>query len=294
MKYMKFSKLRLLFSALLMLSVYSSNAFCESDVISEGVNNNGVQLNKNDASVVIYRAGNSQLKNGKPITVYVNEHVAGVLLSNTYMLVSTCVGAVDLGFSISGGAKLKIQPPISVREGKTAYIKLVEAGNAQLLVQGVDAEIAENEVRSITEVSQVINRYVPDCSLSQAVLHQTSLGADALFSFNSSEISPTGFAQLDSFISDLKGQINRVSGLRVVGHTDFLGDSRYNESLSLARAKSVAEYFKGHGLNLPMSTEGRGESEPVSNGCERLKNERSSMIACLQRDRRVVIEVMGK
>lgn len=297
MKCIKILNVALLVSVSLMLSVYSSNAFSDSGVLSSSedvVNNESNQLDNNDASIVIYRDAGSQVKSAKPITVYVNEHVAGVLLPNTYMPVSTCVGSVDLGFAASGGVKLKIQPPISVGGAKATYIKLVETSNVQFLVQGVDAVVAENELKNITKISQVINRYVPDCTVKKAALRQISLGTDALFAFNSSEILPTGFAQLDSFVADLNGQKDRIAGLRIIGHTDSLGDERYNQALSLARASSVAAYLKSHGLNLPMNIEGRGESEPVSSGCEKLKNERNSMIACLQRDRRVVIGVMGK
>lgn len=298
MKHIKILNTALLFSVSLILSVYSSNALSQSDAIRDSGNvagNEITQVDKNYASVVVYRDAGSQTKGVKPITVYVNEHVAGVLLPNSYMSVPTCVGNVDLGFAATNNrAKLRIQPPISVGESKATYIKLAEASNAQFLVQGVDAVVAENELKNIAKISQVINRYVPDCTVKKTALRQISLGTDALFAFNSAEISPAGFAQLDSFIADLNGQKNRISGLNIVGHTDFLGDERYNQELSLARAKSVAEYFKGHGLNLPMNIEGRGEAEPVSDGCKRLTKERNSMIACLQRDRRVVIGVMGK
>jgi len=70
--------------------------------------------------------------------------------------------------------------------------------------------------------------------------------------------------------------------LTVIGHTDSTGSAEYNRDLSERRAESVADFLAEQGLDRSrMSTDGRGESEPVAS------NETSAGRA---RNRRVVIE----
>lgn len=87
--------------------------------------------------------------------------------------------------------------------------------------------------------------------------------------------------------SDVKGSI-----LRITGYTDVLGDDDYNLWLSQRRANRVADYLQIHGLNMPMEIIGLGEANSISEGCERLTS--SKLYECLQRDRRVVIDLIGQ
>ena len=47
--------------------------------------------------------------------------------------------------------------------------------------------------------------------------------------------------------------------LYVVGYTDTVGDKAANRTLSLARAHSIASYFRAHGIAAPISIAGLGE-----------------------------------
>ena len=48
--------------------------------------------------------------------------------------------------------------------------------------------------------------------------------------------------------------------LFIAGHTDTVGATAYNFKLSQARAQSIARWFKGHGLRIPVAYEGFGEA----------------------------------
>jgi len=48
--------------------------------------------------------------------------------------------------------------------------------------------------------------------------------------------------------------------LFIAGHTDTVGATPYNFKLSQARAQSIARWFKGHGLRIPVAYEGFGEA----------------------------------
>ena len=51
---------------------------------------------------------------------------------------------------------------------------------------------------------------------------------------------------------------NNVS---LVGHTDTMGPSEYNQILSESRALSVSDYLKGKGITHGISTSGKGQTD---------------------------------
>jgi OOP family OmpA-OmpF porin len=119
-----------------------------------------------------------------------------------------------------------------------------------------------------------------------------SLSADALFDFDSATLKPEGIAELDQFSNDLtKVQYDMII---VIGHTDRIGSPDYNQKLSLRRAESVKEYLvvnRGIDSNLIYS-DGKGEADPITgDSCQGSTS--NALIACLQPDRRVDIEVTG-
>lgn len=122
---------------------------------------------------------------------------------------------------------------------------------------------------------------------------RVSYAAESFFSFDSTELRPEGKVVLDTFIAELGN--TRYEMLTVQGHADRLGSTDYNQTLSRARAEAVKVYLVQNGrieASRVIAT-GRSESEPVTlpDAC---KGEMSApVIACLQPDRRVEIEVSG-
>jgi OOP family OmpA-OmpF porin len=84
--------------------------------------------------------------------------------------------------------------------------------------------------------------------------------------------------------------------ITVEGHTDRLGTAAYNLALSARRAEVVKAYLvSAGGFNAAKLTAvGHGESRPVTKP-EDCKGNRPTpqLIACLQPDRRVEVEVSG-
>ena len=50
--------------------------------------------------------------------------------------------------------------------------------------------------------------------------------------------------------------------LYVAGHTDTVGPSAKNRTLSLARAEAIGRYFRTKGLDIPIVVAGFGEDVP--------------------------------
>lgn len=88
-------------------------------------------------------------------------------------------------------------------------------------------------------------------------------------------------------IAKLKDGIAEVKSLTIVGHTDLLGTKTYNQRLSEARAHTVKLYMVERGVRIPISSEGRGLTEPVKT-CKMLKPFKER-IDFLQPNRRVEV-----
>ena len=125
---------------------------------------------------------------------------------------------------------------------------------------------------------------------------KVTINADTLFAFDKSVLSPQGKATLDEFLGKLKGL--NLEAIVAIGHTDRIGSSAYNATLSEQRARTVKDYLVSAG-NIPADrvfVEGRGESQPVTKDCVNLGKEVGSntkLVSCLQPDRRVDIEAVG-
>ena len=61
----------------------------------------------------------------------------------------------------------------------------------------------------------------------------------------------------------LKGRPD-IKSLIVTGHTDSSASEKYNQTLSQARAQSVADFFKSSGVSASITAKGMGESSPVA------------------------------
>jgi len=123
---------------------------------------------------------------------------------------------------------------------------------------------------------------------------RVSFSADSLFSFDKSEIRNEGKAELDGFAKQLQG--TRFDVVTVEGHTDRLGATAYNQRLSEQRANSVKTYLVTSGGvdSGKVTAVGKSESTPVTKP-EDCKGDKATpkLIACLQPDRRVDVEVTG-
>ncbi|OGB81765.1 MAG: flagellar motor protein MotB [Burkholderiales bacterium RIFOXYC12_FULL_60_6] len=127
------------------------------------------------------------------------------------------------------------------------------------------------------------------------VPQKVALSADSLFDFDSAAVKPTGRAELDKLVADLRGVDFDV--INVTGHTDRIGRQAYNQKLSTQRAEAVGNYLVSS-AGIPASkinARGVNGSDPVTKpgDCVGTKVTRA-LIACLQPDRRVDIEVTGQ
>ena len=125
---------------------------------------------------------------------------------------------------------------------------------------------------------------------------RVTLSADALFAFDRSaanDMLPKGRAELDELARALQRQGVEVQSLQITGHADRLGNQAYNQELALRRASTVRDYLKTSGLRVPMQVGSSGAREPVTMNCKGTVRT-PELIACLQPDRRVVVDIAGQ
>jgi len=126
----------------------------------------------------------------------------------------------------------------------------------------------------------------------QAVPQKISFSADALFDFDKSVLKDQGKTMLDDLAKTLQGAKYEV--ILAIGHTDRIGSAAYNQKLSERRAKSVKDYLVSKGIEANrIYAEGKGKTQPLTKPGDCRGLSRAKLIACLQPDRRVVVEVTG-
>ena len=115
---------------------------------------------------------------------------------------------------------------------------------------------------------------------------------DAFFDFDAAALKPKGRELLDKLVAQLADV--KYGTILVVGHTDRIGSAKYNQALSERRANAVRKYLVK--AEIPPSNiraVGRGKAEPLTDPGDCKGPVSPEVVACLQPDRRVDIEVSG-
>jgi len=90
---------------------------------------------------------------------------------------------------------------------------------------------------------------------------------DVQFRTDSAVIDPDETQKLDASLAQIDATTKRASKLMkltlyIAGHTDTVGPSAKNRTLSLARAVAIGAYLRDHGVALPIVVAGFGEDVP--------------------------------
>lgn len=118
------------------------------------------------------------------------------------------------------------------------------------------------------------------------------LAADALFDFNKATLRAEGKKKLDELVD--KAKAVNLEVIIAVGYTDRIGSEKYNQKLSEKRAGAVKAYLVSKGIDKNrVYTEGKGKTNPVTGDTCKGTKKSKALIACLQPDRRVEIELIG-
>jgi OOP family OmpA-OmpF porin len=146
----------------------------------------------------------------------------------------------------------------------------------------------------VVEAVVVAPVYVAPPPLPPPAPAKVSFSADSLFDFNKSDIKPAGKQVIDDFSAKLQG--TSFDHITVTGHTDRIGSHADNMILSKRRAETVKAYLVSS-AGIPadkIEAVGVDGDDPITkpDDCRGTKKTKA-LIACLQPDRRVDLEVTG-
>jgi OOP family OmpA-OmpF porin len=141
----------------------------------------------------------------------------------------------------------------------------------------------------VTQQQRVVQKTVTPPQQMRTVASFTREERTVYFQFDRSALLPEAKERLDTLSTSLKAD-KSVKEAKIVGFADRIGSEAYNERLSQKRAETVRDYLIANGYTNARVTETRwvGESQP-STECPAAT--RTKLIACLQNDRRVEVEI---
>jgi len=82
-----------------------------------------------------------------------------------------------------------------------------------------------------------------------------------LFRMNKAIIEESSYESLNKVAELLK---SNEKSLELIGHTDSVGSSAYNQTLSENRANAVKDYLVSQGVTNEISAIGKGEDSPIA------------------------------
>jgi OOP family OmpA-OmpF porin len=127
---------------------------------------------------------------------------------------------------------------------------------------------------------------------AKPVPQKISFSGDALFAFDKAELKPEGKVMLDGLVSQLNG--TNYDNIIATGHTDRFGSNEYNQKLSERRAEAVKDYLVSKNVQATqISAAGKGETQPMTLADACLGAKSVKVVACLQPDRRVDVQMIG-
>jgi outer membrane protein OmpA-like peptidoglycan-associated protein len=205
----------------------------------------------------------------------------GAGLASSLLLAQGCLATRDW-------VKEQVSDPLSGRisqsEGR------IEKAEGQISsiggrVSGVEGKLGQFEGR-LGEVDAKADRAlnaIANLRLERKLVIDMKDGAN--FAFNSSNLPPQAQQEIDSFLSDLKGDSANSDGVvfMVAGHTDNVGPENYNYDLGKKRADAVSRYLitKKNMDPLRVVPVSYGQSAPVENNTSpqgRAKNRRVEIL----------------
>lgn len=167
----------------------------------------------------------------------------------------------------------------------------VKTGLGECLKTGSWSEDSLNEpcegIEPVAEVVPVPEPEpvpAPEPTPPEPIVTTATLGAEALFNFDSAELVPAGEQAMADLLTQLDSY-QEISAIDVVGHTDSRGSEEYNQGLSEERAQTVSDFLMSAYPTINISSSGMGETSPVAT---------NSTPEGRQLNRRVEVQVTAK
>ena len=203
----------------------------------------------------------------------------------TKKFVRTSVGEVNDKVGTMGKSLEETQERVRTAEGKIVEVdgKAVAANEAAVKANAAAAEAASRAV----EVGKTAETRAAGIEAeTRNLIFTTVLSEDrGQFKLGKTDLPEDATAAIDNMVNQLKTDKKAV-WVEIEGHTDNVGDAKYNEQLGLKRAEAVKRYlYEKHQVPLhKINVISYGEEKPVAPNTTRDGR---------AQNRRVVIKVLA-
>jgi peptidoglycan-associated lipoprotein len=179
--------------------------------------------------------------------------------------VRTEVGQVNDKVTTLGSSLEETQERVRQNE---AQIKEVDTRAQQAASQAQQsAQQAGQQAQQAGQAASAVNTRADNIEASaRKLLFEVVLSEDSgNFKFGKTELPDEAKSAIDTMVNQLKGQKAAV-WVEIEGHTDNVGDARYNEVLGMERAETVKRYlYEQHQIPLhKMNVISYGEDKPAA------------------------------
>jgi outer membrane protein OmpA-like peptidoglycan-associated protein len=203
----------------------------------------------------------------------------------TKKFVRQSVGEVNEKVTTLGKSLEETQERVKANEAKISDVDQraqAAAGQAQQA-----ANTANNNASAAAEIGKKADAHAAAVEAeTRKLIFTTVLSEDkGNFKFGTADLPDEAKAEIDQMVTNMKADPKGV-WIEIEGHTDNIGDAKYNEALGLKRAEAVKRYlYEKHQVPLhKISTISYGEDRPVAPN--KTKTDRAQ-------NRRVVIKVLA-
>ncbi|HLR16600.1 MAG TPA: OmpA family protein [Alcanivoracaceae bacterium] len=253
-----------------------------------------IDVEADEARLVMYRS-KKENQNGSPI-LRIDGHVIGALNPGQFLVSDVCQGPNKLVISRNQSDNRPVTLDFTAKPGETLYLRIWEPSENHFAAERVSAKLALEELKKTKNSSYLVNRKTIGCRTEApqpVLIKEVEFSADTLFAFDSATLSDqAGRQSLDELAREIRASNVAIETIRVIGHTDRLGNPNYNQKLSEERAATVSTYLRAKGLPNKIETLGMGAKLPVTTDCQG-NRATPALIECLQPDRRVTVELWG-
>jgi len=199
--------------------------------------------------------------------------------------VRTSVGEVNDKVSTMGTSLEETQERVRTAEGRIGEVDSKAAAAADSASKANAA--AADAANKATEVGTTAERRAAGIEAeTRKLIFETVLSEDqGKFQLGKADLPEDAAAALDAMVNNLKADKKAV-WVEIEGHTDNVGDAKYNEQLGLMRAEAVKRYlYEKHQVPLhKINVISYGEAKPAAPN-----NTRDGRA----QNRRVVIKVLA-
>ena len=167
-----------------------------------------------------------------------------------------CASALLAGCAATPESTFETQPYVT--NGKDTVVRVKDREGRCIRTKDWTEETATRECDP---------QLFPDpAPAAEPVYESMTLAANALFAFDSAEVTEQGLTALREVGEKIRANSASVVDIDIIGHTDSIGPEDYNQQLSLRRATAMKDFLVSE-QNIDaaiIDVSGMGESQPIA------------------------------